>query len=273
MRISIGQRDDRYTVSATVLHKLAERLDASERSREDYYGEDAYMQWGFKLTAGLQYAIDNKLPFVIVDWGYFSARESSISVSFNGFHGLSMPVSSVQNAHPRWYPTPEPWKEVHKEGDCVTVFGQLQNDRAVRGLHVESWLRRTAVEASEAFGLPAKIRPHPKMISSWEPPLPPLEMVLDETAVAVTYTSSVGILTALAGVPTVALHPASPAYAVAANCYEIVTPTRTEWLHDLSWRNYNFSEMDEAAQYISLGLAEAVGPAARGMVDTEGLRV
>jgi hypothetical protein len=273
MRIVVGQRDDRTTVSATVLHNLAERLDATERSREDYYGEDAYMQWGFKLTAGLQYAIDNQLPFVIIDWGYFSSRENAISISFNGFHGLSMQVSSVQHAHTRWHPDPEPWKEVHKEGNCVTVFGQLQNDRAVRGLHVESWLRRTAVEAAEAFGGPAKIRPHPKMISSWEPPLPPLELVLDETAIAVTYTSSVGILTALAGIPTIALHPASPAYDVSADRMYLRHPDRAPWLHDLSWRNYKFSELDQAATYIRMGLAPAVADAAVGNIDTEGLRV
>ena len=272
MKIIVGQRDDRTTVSATILHKLAERLDATEQSRDAYAGADAYMQWGFKLTPGLQYALDNKLPYVIVDWGYFADREHSISISFNGFHGLSMPVKAIRKKPTRWHPVPLPYK---KGGECVTVFGQLQNDRAVRGLHVETWLRDTAVEAAKAYGMKAKIREHPKMRSQWEPKMRPLEQVLDETAYAVTYTSSVGILTCLAGVPTVALHPASPAWEVSNTLLDgsVYTPMRANWLHDLSWRNYAFREMDEAAEYILLGLTEAIVPASKGHVDTEGLRV
>lgn len=271
MKITVGQRDDRTTVSATILHNLANLLDADERSREDYSGEDAYMQWGFKLTRGLQFALDERLPYVIVDWGYFSNRENCISISFNGFHGLSLPIKYIRQQPARWHPEPLPWKG---EGECVTVFGQLQNDRAVRGLHVEPWIRDTAVSAAQAYDLPAKIRPHPKMICSWEPPLPPLDRVLDETYVAVTYTSSVGILTALAGVPTVTLHPASPAWDVSSNMLgEIVTPCRQRWLHELSWRNYSVRDLDQASDYIRCGLLEAVVPAEQGRVDTEGLRV
>lgn len=270
--ITVGQRDDRTTVSATILHKLAERLDAEERSRDDYAGTDAYMQWGFKLTPGLQYALDNKLPYVIVDWGYFADREHAISISFNGFHGLSMPVRAIRRKPARWHPDPLPWKTT---GDCVTVFGQLQNDRAVRGLHVETWLRDTAVEAAKAYGMKAKIREHPKMRSSWEPQLPPLDQVLDETAVAVTWTSSVGILTVLAGVPTIALHPASPAWEVSRPFLDgrVNMPNRERWLHELSWRTYPFRQMDEAAEYILIGLAEAALPASEGKVDKDGLRV
>lgn len=270
MRINIGQRDDRTTLTARILSELGKRLDAVEVSRDSYAGDEAYMQWGFKLTQGLQYAIDHGLPYLIVDWGYFSDRESCISISFNGFHGLSMPVSEVQRRKPRWHPDPLPWRT---DGEYAYVFGQLQNDRAVRGLNMEPWIRETAAAAGLALGMPTKIRPHPKMISSWENPLPPLDRVLEECGVAITWTSSVGILTALAGVPTVAMHPASPAAPVAASTFEIVRPPRREWLRDLSWRNYRVSELDEACTYIRLGLDQAAVLAAAGVIDTEGLRV
>lgn len=269
--ITTGQRTDRNTLSARILTDLTRRLGGIEQSRDAYSGHDAYMQWGFKLTPGLQYAIDHNLPYVIVDWGYFSDRETSISISFNGFHGLSMPVEDVKNRPARWHPAPRPWRP--EKGEFVYVFGQLQNDRAVRGLHVESWLRETAVAAATAYGLTAKIRPHPKTVSSWERPLPSLETVLDECRVAVTYTSSAGIITALAGIPTVVAHPASPAFPVRSRFGELDTPPRKEWLHDLSWRNYSIKDLHEAALYVKLGLSQALVEAMTGEVDTEGLRV
>ena len=268
--IVTGQRLDRNTLSARVLSDLTKRLGGREQSRDDYSGGSAYMQWGFKLTQGLQYAIDHHLPYIIVDWGYFADRETSISISFNGFHGLSMPVAEAQSRPARWHPTPHRWRP--EKGECVYVFGQLQNDRAVRGLSVESWLRETAVAAGLTYKLPAKVRPHPKMRSSWEAPLPSLDSVLDECKVAITYTSSVGILTALAGIPTVAVHPASPAYPVSSKFGLLETPPRKEWLHDLSWRNYALKDLREAALYIQMGLPEATTGALAGDVDTAGLR-
>lgn len=270
MRLITGQRDDRSTLSARILSRLTKLLDGEERNREDYYGEDVYMQWGFKLTAGLQYAIDNRLPYIIVDWGYFQPREQSFSISFNGFHGLSMPVEAIKSEPPRWHPIAKPWKQ---DGEYVYVYGQLQNDRATRGLHVEAWLRKTAITASKILNRPARIRPHPKMVSSWEPPLPSLHSTFDETFVAVTWTSSAAIESVLAGVPTVALHEANPATPVCATGYSVYTPERIEWLHDLSWRNYRLKDAEAAAKYILMGLDQAIFEAEGGHIDIEGLRV
>ena len=271
MKIIGGQRDDRFTVSALIVSALTEALDGEEQSRDTYAGGDVYIQWGFKLTRGLQYALDHKLPYIILDWGYFGDRTQSFSVSINGFHGLSMPNDWILGKDAREHPRPEPWRG---EGEYVYVYGQLQNDRAVRGLHVDSWLTRTAQAASAVFHKPAKIRPHPKMLSSWEPPLEPLYETFEDAHVAVSYTSSAAIQSVLAGVPTIALHPASPAFAVSAPSFNIFKPTyRMEWLHDLSWRNYEMGETEAAAAYIKRGLTQAKKAAMRGDVDTDGLRV
>jgi len=271
MKLVAGQRDDRRTLSAQIVSNLTQTLDGTEQSRDDYAGGDCYIQWGFKLTRGLQYALDNKIPYIILDWGYFNNGEGAFSVSFNGFHGLSMPVDAIEGKAAREHPRPEPWQD---GGNFVYVYGQLQNDRAVRGLHVSPWMTTTAQLASKIFELPAKIRPHPKMLSSWESSLEPLSETFEETYVAVSYTSSAAIQSVLAGVPTVAIHPASPAFMVCASGLAIFKPAyRMEWLFDLSWRNYRLTEIEEAATYVKLGLKQATKAASLGRVDTEGLRV
>lgn len=271
MRLVTGQRDKRTTITAGTLTMLTDRLGGREQSRDvDELDGDIYMQWGFKRTQGLQYAIDTGLPFIIVDWGYFGDRGRHISISFNGFHGASMPVHAAQLLDTRPHPHAKPWKE---GGKYVYVYGQLQNDRAIRGLEIEPWLRRTAQAAAEAFGKPAKIRPHPLMICSWEKALPPIQDTFDETYAAVVYTSSAAVQSVLAGVPTISLHKACPADPVCAHDFKIVTPNRTEWLHDLSWRNYSMSELDNAAKYIIMGYDQAVDEAQLGIYDIEGLRV
>lgn len=271
MKLVSGQRDDRSTLSAKVVSKLTDALDGVEQNREDSaLPGTIYMQYGFKLTNGLQSCVREHKPYIIIDHGYFRDRERCFSVSINGFHGLSMKVEAIDGRPAREHPPLKPWKT---GGEYVYVYGQLQNDRAVRGLHIETWLRKTAQEASQALGRPAKIRPHPKTLSSWEPQLPTLENTFEETYAAVSYTSTAAVAAAIAGVPCVTLHPASPAYDIGSSDFQLVKPHRGDWIHQLSWRNYRLRDVYEAANYIQLAYEQAAAEAAKGHLDTEGLRV
>src|SRR5690606_21411776 len=97
-----------------------------------------------------------------------------------------MKVDEVADLPPRPRPLIQGWRE---PGEFVYVFGQLPGDRACRGQNMETWPTKTAQDAAEAFMRPAKVRPHPKMLSSWEKPLPSLQSVWEECHVAVTWTS------------------------------------------------------------------------------------
>jgi hypothetical protein len=170
-------------------------------------------------------------------------------------------------------PRLKPWKT---GGEFVYVYGQMQNDRAVRGLNMEAWPTRTAQQASEAYGLPAKIRKHPLSLERWEHQ-PPLIQTFEEQAIAVTWTTSAAIQTVIHGIPTVCMHPANMAAPVAfsGDVSKDIQPYRVlgrqEWLNDLGWRQY--STLDGMKGHIIRNFEQARMEARDGRYDTEGLRV
>lgn len=273
-----GLRPKQGTASNDIVHLMVRAVsglsgEIQSRDRPCPRFCDLYVQHGFKLTAGLQSAMDSRIPYIILDHGYIDPRGDKFSISFNGFHGLSMPVD-VAALPPRPQPVLRPWRSA---GEFVYVFGQLHNDRAVRGQNMETWPSIVARQAAEAYQMPVKIRPHPYMISSWEEPLPPLSKVWPECYVAITWTSTAAVQAAIAGVPVVALHPANPAYPVAATSIGDgrdpgVESDRDTWLHNLSYRQYGFDELPAATEYVRRGYPAALEAARRDEYDRAGLR-
>ena len=271
IKVCGGLRPKEGTASNAVVSLVAHKLGGVTQSRDAPLPKncDLYVQHGWKLTPALQEAMDSLIPYIALDSGYFDPRGSTFSISINGFHGLSMPVD-VTGLPERPKPELQPWRA---GGEFVYVFGQLTGDRAVRGQNMETWPNITARQAAEAYGLPVRIRPHPFTISSWEEPLPPLSKVWPECAVAVTWTSSVGVQAIVAGVPSVALHPASPICVVAAPSFGIERPDREAWQHELSYRQYGFTELDAAKAYILHAYEPPADAASRDEYDRAGLRV
>jgi hypothetical protein len=275
-----GQRKDRETQSARIVAALAEQFDRSydlDRHVTSLPPDaNLYIQYGFKDNGAFVAAREKGIPTICLDRGYFMDRGQRFSVSINGFHGLSMQVPEVLDLPPREHPKISPM--IMPPGKFVYLYGQMQGDRALRGLVVESWLRREAQAASEALKRPCKIRPHPMTISSWEPPLPQLHTTFEDAFVGVFYTSTATVQAVLAGLPCISMHPANPAHPVCLHSYdefiasELPEARRQQWVHDLSHRNYDFNSFRQAAQYIRLGYPQAAVEALAEVYDTEGLR-
>ena len=269
-------RDSAGSHANVVINSLISRLDGATVLRTSVVPDDATLlvQWGFKKTTALASAIDAKIPFVIIDLGYFDEyRLDRFSVSINGLHGLSMPLHGVHDWPARPHPRIQAWRE---GGDTVVIVGQMPGDAALRGLNVDAWMHKTAQEAVAAFGKPALKRVHPKMLNDWEPPLPSLDTTFDDTYVYVTYTSTAAVQTVLAGCHTIAQHPASSAFGITPNrMTRLSMPGRAAWAHELSHREYSMTDSDDldaAAEYIIKGFEQGLGPAALGNVDTKGMR-
>jgi hypothetical protein len=251
-----------------IIRRLGERLDAAYQPREAPLLDSTSLlvQWGFKATPSLLEAISLKVPYVILDMGYWEeARTTRQSISINGLHGLAMPTPEVLDLPPRWHPTIAPWVETN--GPCLIV-GQMTGDAAMRGVDPEIWMRKQAGLAVEATGRRAQLRPHPNMLNTWEPKLEPIEKAVDDASVVVTFSSNVGVTSLLRGKRTIATHPGSPAYLQAHPTMRL--PGRQGFFHQLSYRDYQLSDNDEAdaaANYIIMAYPNAKQGAERGEVE------
>lgn len=250
------QRDSMKSAANRNVHSLVDRLQGGYQRRAlpvHPKHTDLVVQWGFKPTPGLMSAIGYGIPYVILDLGYIDkGRTTRFSVSLNGFHGKAMRDPKVLDRAPRPAPGYSDWRS--GEGSKVIVVGQMPNDQSLRGQDIEAWMGRAAIAASEAFGKPVIKRPHPKMLNPWEEQPEEWEKALDDCYCAVTWTSTAAIQSVLQGVPTVAMHPGSIAYPMAAHDMTLRTPPgRAAWIHEMSWREWDFScdrDLDRLAAYI-----------------------
>lgn len=270
-----SMRDSHKSAANGIVRGLLDRFHGAEINREHSIPDDAHLfiQWGFKATRALMTCILRKIPYVIIDMGYFEpTRAIRQSISINGLHGLSLPVD-VLDLPPRPHPRIEQWRD---GGEKVLVIGQLPGDAALRGENPDTWMHKQAVLAAEAFGKPTHKRPHPKMLNPWEPAAVPIQEALDDTYVCVTYTSTVAVQAIVAGVSTVATHRGSPAYNMCSHTLaKIRLPGRESWVHDLSYREYNLldaAELDAAAFYIERAYPAAAVQAKRGMLEIPRVR-
>ena len=248
---------------ARLTAELLLRMGGQGISRQDNLPPDAELliQWGGAATLALVEAVTRRVPFIILNTGYFDAtRYRRFSISINGFHGISMRVDGLLDRPARSHPKIKPWR---KDGEFVLILGQKSPIYEIMGLQMEPWLRKTAQRATEAFRRPALIRPHPSLRG---PRQRSLQAVLeDDIYAAVTLSSNASVATTLAGVRTLALHPTCPAWDVSIAGWETVDDdppsNREAWAQGLAQREFDEfagAELDRAA-----ALIEEVYPAAR----------
>lgn len=233
---------------------------------------DLYIQWGYRLTAALDSVIELRKPFAILDGGFFADRDHWVSISFNGFQelGTYIPPPTHRPRHP--LPRCEPWVGP-KDRDVIMCFGQVPSDRSLRGLDHDAYWKAKMDEIRKLY--PDKrviFRPHPKS----EKPhldLPPLEKLFEPMYMAVTYTSTVAVQTILAGIPTVVGHEASVASPVCSfHPKDWIYPGRADWLHGLSWRQYEDTDIKGILERLEYGLPYAERGATYMEYDLQGIR-
>jgi hypothetical protein len=227
---------------------------------------DLYVQWSFRNTEALRCAVAQKKPFLILDGGFFADRDSHFGLSFNGFMNLADYVEPPEGTRP--HPRPLDWNE---NGDTIVVYGQVPTDKSLRGLDHDQWVADTMREAKAAYPeYRVKFRPHPNVVKGQ----PPMEADFERMYTAVTYTSTAGVQTAVAGIRTVCMHPAAMATPVSSAELgsPIRVPGRQLWLRDLSWRQYGDDEIEAAADYIRHAFPQILSTPAKGTYDLEGIR-
>lgn len=138
-------------------------------------------------------------------------------------------------------------------GRHVIVIGQVPGDASLRGADIYQWMFDTCVTLKQITERPIIVRPHP-LAKTFESSglrqslgrigvliddiARPLSATLEDAWVVVTYSSGAAVDALLAGVPAIAVSPASFAWEVTDHDLEsVVHPTlhsRSDWLDRLS---------------------------------------
>jgi len=199
------------------------------------------LQTCFAPSVALKWAIENKVPFLIMEAPHFrSFYDKNVSASW-GYNGLA---GGSWRTPPPTEQRPKPELLKMKGGGKTLIIGQKPTDISLRGSDHTQWL----LDRFEEFP-DADFRPHPLMVWPREC-LPPIEEALKDYGRVITYNSTVGLDATIAGCEVRIDGPCS-----LASRKEGVS--REEWLHDLSWSQANYTDFELLVDNILDGHEEA----------------
>lgn len=216
---------------------LAEHGISATVSPDDSYpaaDDDFVVTWGYKRQYGF--------PQLVLEAGYINGQSGDyvqsrlqfVSTGWNGLHGRADPdpLDCPPDRAKAFLPTIHSWR---KGGDYVLVCDQHPGDACAPPA---GWWR----EARGKFHHDLLYRPHPLLA----PDLRPLSEALENAAACLTWSSTAAVESVLAGVPTWALDPGSPAWDVAAHHMEAppYTGERVTWLSRLAYRQWTHEELE-----------------------------
>jgi len=243
------------------VHHFAAALGAELTYRDRPVECDLAIQAGFQISPAMKDAMDRDVPFIILENPVWGKEEGNYVFSYNGLaRGGTVP--NCDELPFRFHPPLYSWKDW--EGGQTTIFGQVENDKALRGADIYRW-----VEGCEEVLPRAVFRPHPVTLSRPDQAnQESFEETLKKTHLAITYTSTVGSQAVIAGIPTIACHEGSLAWDVSSHSLSEapVTPDRELWIHRLAYRHINLNEA-VPVEYILSGYDEARANAEAGKYD------
>jgi hypothetical protein len=154
----------------------------------------------------------------------------------------------------RWGHLMQPWTA---HAGYALLIGQVPGDAAVRALDLDLWVKQQTAMLRHA-GWQVRFRPHPMVRPSRS-----LAEDLAGAALCVTYNSTTGVESVLAGVPTVTLDEGAMAWPVAGHdLHQVVRPHRDAWAHDLAFTSWSLDEIaaGDPWQHLAPIMEEAACP-------------
>lgn len=259
LRVAAYIRDNQSRTNERVTH-FGEALGAEFSTRDRPINCDLAVQAGFQITPAMRDAMDRGVPIIVLEnpvWHY-GDKPSTYTWAYNGLGAGGM-VSDVP-ARSRPHPTPAPWKG--PESGQITIFGQVEHDKSLRGVDIYEW-----AEWVQQIVPAAVFREHPIMLSRKDQQ-ESFEDCLAKTSISITYNSTVGPQSIIQGISTVALGPHSLCGEMASQSLSepLRQPDRSGWLHELSWRHWSTDE-ELDVEYILNGYESAKAQAEKGEYD------
>ena len=196
-------------------------------------------------------------PTLVLERGYLGDRMSWTAAGWNGLNGRAdfcLDGLTDGELDQRWGQhwsdeMIQPWQT---GGEYALLVGQVRGDASVEGVDLPQWYLDMAAALRRAYpDRPVMFRrhPHPSAARDAVPGLRNLDGTLEDAladaAMVVTYSSNVGVLAALAGVPVVATDRGSMARDAASHeVGRIRYPDRARWARRLAWCQWTLPEIE-----------------------------
>lgn len=188
-------------------------------------------------------------------------------VGLNGFLANTGKFNNYNKPSDRWEKIQKelgvslkPWK---REGDYIVLALQIPGDASLQGTDISFWARRRLLSIRCQTEMPIILRtPQLKRpydlksitkgirdVTVQEGTKENLVPTLDGAYCTVTYTSGMGVDSVMNGTPTIAYNPGNFAYDISTRFIDSINnisyPNRDQWIRNLSYCQWNISEIQE----------------------------
>lgn len=238
LRAGANQTNMRSLCIAQGLEAAGHTVIEAQRD-ERVPNSDLVIQTGFARSVALIDAIERRIPYLVMEApifrGYSSIMDHS-SFTYNGLAAGGTRVKPLEDPRPR----PE-CHEPRYDGEKTLIIGQKPTDHSLRGDDHVKWIQKQIKLYPEA-----DFRHHPLMVP--EGSQRPLEAVLPEYDIVVTFNSTAGVDALLLGLDVVVEHDGSEVF----DMEEASWYTRQERIHELSYAQFSHTELatKSIAEYI-----------------------
>lgn len=209
---------------------------------------DIAVVWSWKQPRLIESMIASGRHVIVMERGFLPRRKDWCSLALDGFNGRGR-FAPAPDGGARWNRhfahLLKPWRS---GGDYALMIGKGPNDPSLHGADFEAWTRRTT-DSLVARGQRVRYRPHPDRPT----PCPPgaelstgtLAEDLADAAMIVSFNSSTDVEAILSGIPGIITDAGSLCYPIAAHDVSepLVRPDRTQWCHDMAWRQWTIEEL------------------------------
>jgi hypothetical protein len=250
------RKDDQYRSGMALrAAMMREGIRTVARRRNRPTSADIAVVWGWRQIRMHEPMLHSGRSVIIIERGFIQPRTEWFSLAVNGFNGRGQFPPSQDDGE-RWDKHfahhLKPWRD-GDEGYGLLI-GQVPGDAALHGLDMVDWAQRMTNELVR-LGHKVVYRPHPKGLTPCpegaEQSTKSLEDDLAGSSRVVVYNSTTAVEAVLAGVPTVIMDVGSVAYPMASHDLSapLVRPDRTEWCHDIAWRQWTLDELENGTAW------------------------
>jgi hypothetical protein len=216
---------------------------------------DLFVIWGWKQRRVIDAAKRCGTPILVMERAHLPPRMEWTSCGLSGL-GNRATYAKIDDGGARWREhfghLERPWTD--RPAGYTLICGQVAGDAAIWGCDFRKWAQ-AASDAAAGQGRDVVYRPHPFAFKHqndrWHPKgsrfsVAPLVEDLAGACQVVTYNSTAGVETVLAGVPTVVTDQGGMAWPMATHEVEapLIRPDRTAWTHGLAWTGFKPHEIE-----------------------------
>jgi len=264
MKIQVLRGTNHQLYYAEMLHTALSKIyDDCSLVHQITQPVDLAVFWAHRQTQIIHRQKNAGKDYLVVERAYIGDRFKWVSLGLNGLNGYADfkndHITDMTRFNQHFSDYLKPYRKTDLN-DPVLVIGQVMGDASHRHINIVTWYKNTIKHYND-MNIPVIFRPHPLDRASVLHHLSNLNFTLDtnehledtfeQVRAVVTFNSNSGVLSVLAGLPTISCDRGSMVYNVTSHDLSVLdyTPNRDDWCAKIAYCQWLPEEIQDGSAF------------------------